>query len=189
MLERFQQLTDGPCVALSVNVRQEPLPYCCGFGARREDMTVEARTARIDTQDEPAFKPNHVGTNVEALNNRSELALAGMEIMTISDWDALKLELHQKFETIGRWPLAKSKARSRSQGRCIGGIDRVVTSTFRKQSARTWRSTKEQPIAFLSRRSSNGNILDTGAGKTSTQPSRLSESVIARVSGRLMGDR
>jgi len=63
-------------------------------------MNVEARTARIATQDKSAFKPNYVGTKVEALNNRSELALAGMEIMTISDWGALKLELHQIFQEL-----------------------------------------------------------------------------------------
>jgi len=76
-------------------------------------MNVEARTARIATQDKPAFKPNCVGTKVvEVLINRSELALAGMEIMTISDWDALKLELHQLFQGLkqsgdGLWQRVK----------------------------------------------------------------------------------
>jgi hypothetical protein len=75
-------------------------------------MNVEAKTARMAIQDKPAFNPNCVGTKVEALINRSELALAGMEIMKISDWDALKLELHQKIQELkqsgdGLWQRVK----------------------------------------------------------------------------------
>jgi hypothetical protein len=75
-------------------------------------MTVEARTARIDTQDEPAFKPNYVGTKVEALNNRSGLGLTGLRNMATADWDALKLELHQKIQELkqsgdGYWQRVK----------------------------------------------------------------------------------
>jgi len=124
-------------------------------------MDVEARTAKVAVQDRPAFKTNDLGTKIEALNYRSELALAGMQIMTASEWDALKFELHQKFQELEQsgdrfWQRVKSDLETkvaaleksiRLPSPCSGNIRRELRGQQRNN-----------PTALLSRRNSKGEV-------------------------------
>jgi hypothetical protein len=77
-------------------------------------MSVEAKTAKHVTHDEPGFQPEHAGARVGALSTRVEVAVAGMGMRTIPDWAALRLEIHQKLRELkksgdGCWQRAKSE--------------------------------------------------------------------------------
>ncbi len=129
-------------------------------------MNVEARTARVAIQDKPVFKPNHIGTKVKRLIDRSELAFAGMQIMTISDWDALKLELRQKFQELkqsgnGLWQRVKPdlEAKVAALEESIG-LSTPCSGNIRRELGG---QPKEQPDRSSEQRISNGNILDIGA--------------------------
>jgi hypothetical protein len=124
-------------------------------------MDVEAKTARVAVQDRPAFKANDLGTKIEALNYRSELALAGMQIMTISDWDALKFELHQKFLELRHsgyrlWQTVKPELETK-----VAALEESIrlsspcSGNFRRELRGQGRN---NPTALLSRRNSKGEV-------------------------------
>jgi len=66
-------------------------------------MHVEARTAKNRTQDRTGLQPKDAGMRVTALNGRSAVTLGCADVMTIADWGALRLEIHQKLQELKQW--------------------------------------------------------------------------------------
>jgi len=75
-------------------------------------MNVEVSATPRTIRNKPGSTPKHVGTKFKALKNRVEVAMAGLEFMTVTDWSALRQEIHQGLQelkqTDGFWPQAKS---------------------------------------------------------------------------------
>ena len=82
-------------------------------------MHVETRTAKDNrAQRRPGLQPEYAGMRVPALDDRSVVALAGMDVMTMADWAALRDEVHQKLQDLkqsgdGYWKRIKSDIEAR----------------------------------------------------------------------------
>ena len=77
-------------------------------------MHVETKTARNKrAQGRRGLQPGDAGMRVPALDDRSVIAFAGMDVMTMTDWAALRDEVHQKLQDLkpsgdGYWERIKS---------------------------------------------------------------------------------
>jgi hypothetical protein len=80
-------------------------------------MNVEARAENHAMQGNAGLHPKRSGAKIATLKNATETAMAGVEIMTIVDWAALRQEINQKLQelkqTDGCWRQAKSDIEAR----------------------------------------------------------------------------
>ena len=80
-------------------------------------MNVEISATPRAIHYKPRPTPKHVGTKLRALTNHVDIGVADLEITTISDWTALKQEIHQKLQELkpsdGCWQRAKSDLETR----------------------------------------------------------------------------
>jgi hypothetical protein len=137
-------------------------------------MNVEVSATPHAIQDKPGSMPKHVGTKFKALKNQVEVAMTGMEFMTITDWTALRQEIHQKLQELkqsdGCWRKAKSDLETK-----IAALEesiRLSNSSPVDILARFQRSAPEQerPTCWAGGARTNALWAHKGAKQLSTRP-------------------
>ncbi len=77
-----------------------------------QNMNVEVSATPRAIHYKPVRSPKHVGTKLRALKNQVKIGVADLEVVTITDWTALRQEIHQKLQELtpsnGCWQRAKS---------------------------------------------------------------------------------
>ena len=137
-------------------------------------MNVEVSATPRAIHYKPGSTPKHVGTKLKALKTQVEDAISGLEFMTITDWTALRQEIHQRLQELkqsdGCWPQAKSDLEAR-----IAALEesiRLSNTSPVDILARFQRSVPEQkrPLCWAGGKQTSALWTHKGAKQLSTRP-------------------
>lgn len=137
-------------------------------------MNVEVSETPRAIHYKPGPPPKHVGTKPKALKNQVEVAMAGLEFMTIIDWAALRQEIRQRLQELmqsdGCWSQAKSDLEAR-----IAALEESIRPSNTSPvdiPARFQRSVTEQkrPVCWAGGERTNALWTHKGAKQLSTRP-------------------